>query len=68
MRNLRDVIDKHADFLNSSYFDGDAESEYQRMSDFYNEGSRLGVSDEKIVEYIKEDDEVIYPFMESLFH
>lgn len=66
MSSLRDVIDKHADFLNSSYFDGDAESEYQRQVDFYNEGIQLGVSENKIGDYIKEDDE-IYHWMEGIF-
>lgn len=67
MSNLWNVIDNHREFLNSPYFVGDAESEYQRQVDFYNEGiEKYGVSENKINEYIKEDDGT-YTWMESLF-
>lgn len=65
---LRGVIDKHADFLNSGYFVGDAESEYQRQVDFYNEGiDKYGVSEEKIEEFIENDDHT-YTLMEGIFN
>ena len=67
MSDLWNVIDKHKDFLNSSYFVGDAESEYQRQVNFYNEGiDKYGVSDDAIKDYVKDDDE-IYTYMENIF-
>lgn len=68
MSDLWNVIDKHKDFLNSSYFVGDAESEYQRQVDFYNEGiDKYGVSEEKIEEFIENDDHT-YTLMEGIFN